>query len=144
MRNILIVAIIALSVPSAAFGTRWVSVVKDDKQTFYIDLDAVVFDGRVATIWLKTQLTRPSKKGPASKVEKWMHDCESDRAKLLAITIYKANGNVMGSGEAPHYTQDWQRSSANAHLQAIHRRICEPSPEAYDTLDTSPTTAPTS
>lgn len=136
MRTFLLFLAVSLSISSAAFGARWVSVTKDDERTFYIDLDAVVFDGLVTTIWLKTVLVQQGVKGEASRIEKWMHDCANDRTKLLAITVYKANGQVIGSGEAPHYTQDWQSSSADAQTTIIHRRVCGPLQDARDKLDT--------
>jgi len=136
MRRFLIFLLIAASVPSAAFATRWASVTKDDERHYYIDLDAVVIDGLVRTIWLKTVLDHPVKKREAFRVEKWMHDCENNRVKLLAITVYKASGAVVGSGEAPHYTQDWQSSPADAQTKIIHQQVCGHLPDLGDKPNT--------
>lgn len=125
-RTYLIIAAIATLLPSAADAARWVLLTKTEDRTYYLDMDAIVFDGPVATIWLRTELAREGKKGEAFSIEKWMHDCENSRAKLLALTIYKSNGRVMGSGELPRYRQDWQTFPANSEGDVLHRRICKP------------------
>jgi hypothetical protein len=124
-RDFLILAATATLIPSAAHGARWVLVTKTESRTYYIDMDAIVFDGPVATIWLRTELAREGKKGEAFSIEKWLHDCENDRAKLLALTIYKSNGRVMGSGQLPRYRGDWQSFPANSDEGLLHRQICQ-------------------
>lgn len=124
MRRIIIFLVIAFSVPSALSATRWVSVSKDSERQYYIDLDEVVVDGVMRTIWLKSVLFHPIKKREASRVEKWMHDCENNRVKLLAITVYRADGGVLGSGEAPHYTQGWQNYSHVTRSELAHQKAC--------------------
>jgi hypothetical protein len=125
-RAFLILAATATLIPSAAHGTRWVLITKSESRTYYVDMDAIVFDGPVATIWLRTELTTVGKKGEAFSIEKWLHDCENDRAKLLALTIYKSNGRVMSSGQSPRYREDWQSFPANSEEGLLHRRICQP------------------
>lgn len=135
---------IACSVPSAALATRWVSVSKDDERQYYIDLDAVVVDGLVRTVWLKTVIAQPLKKREASRIEKWMHDCENERVKLLAVTTYRENGEVLGSGEAPHYTQGWQKSSYEIRTSLVHAQVCGSSPNLNIKPKTTNTDATTS
>ena len=125
-RKFLILAATASLIPSAAHGTRWVLITQTESRTYYVDMDAIVFDGPVATIWLRTEFAREGKKGESFSIEKWLHDCENDRAKLLALTIYKSNGRVMGSGQSPRYREDWQSFPANSEEGLLHRQICQP------------------
>jgi hypothetical protein len=62
-RKFLILAATASLIPSAAHGTRWVLITQTESRTYYVDMDAIVFDGPVATIWLRTEFAREGKKG---------------------------------------------------------------------------------
>jgi hypothetical protein len=110
--------------PAAASAARWILVANSSGVERYIDVDAVVIDGRVVTFWQKTEYANQGKSGETSAVEKWMHDCANSRAKLLALTLYKADGSVIGSAQLPRYRQEWTDIIANSAGEAVHQRVC--------------------
>ena len=122
-RASLLVALVAL-LPTAAHAARWVLVSETATATRYIDLDAVVIDDQVATLWLKTEYATKQERGEVLAIEKWMHDCANRRAKLLALTRYKANGAVIGSAQLPRYELPWQNIAPDSAGEVIHRRVC--------------------
>jgi hypothetical protein len=90
----------------------------------YIDADAVVFEEATATFWLRTEYDTKGKSGEKLAVEKWMHDCANDRAKLLALTLYKADGRVIDSAEVPRYRMEWMPIVPDSAGETVHERIC--------------------
>jgi hypothetical protein len=124
MRTMMILAATAAMFPSAANATHWVIVAETPRSIRYIDADAVVLDDRVATLWLKTEYVNKGKSGETLTIEKWMHDCAHARAKLLALTLYKADGSVIGSAELPRYRLDWAAIVPGSTGETVHQRVC--------------------
>jgi hypothetical protein len=124
MREILTIAALALVIPTTAYATRWVPVAKSPDSVRFVDADAFIFDEATATIWLKTEYAGKGKSGEAVSIEKWLHDCAHGRAKLLALTLYKADGNVISSAEMPRYRQEWDAIKSGSIGERIHQRIC--------------------
>lgn len=115
---------LALTISTAASAERWIAVSGAGPDARYLDLDGVVVDGRTATIWLRTEFAVTGKKGAASSLEKWMFDCAHSQAKLLAVTIYKTDGSVVGSGESPRYWEQWADVPPQSALAVVHERVC--------------------
>lgn len=124
MRTLMFLAAFAVMLPAAANATRWVLVSKTSDDTRYIDLDAVILDGSVATVWLKTEYLSRGRSGEASSIEKWMEDCAHQRAKLLALTLYRADGRVISSAEVPRYREEWVTIVPGSVGEGIYQRIC--------------------
>ena len=120
----IITAAVAVVFPTAAQATQWVLIAKNDDAARYIDADAMIREQAIATIWLKTEYASKGKSGEASAVEKWMHDCANRRSKLLALTLYKANGSVIESAELPRYRQEWKPIVTSSIGETIHQRVC--------------------
>lgn len=138
--TLLIVMWFAGQTPSAANTSRWVFLTETEGRSYFVDADAVTIEKMVVTIWLKTVLAVPRPKGEASAIEKWMHDCENDRAKLLAVTIYKSDGRVISSGEIPHYEQAWKTTAEQRPADLVHNEVCKiiKSGRSLETLPTRP------
>jgi hypothetical protein len=124
MRTLMVIAAVAGMVSTAANATRWILVAKTAGVARYIDVDAIVVDDATATIWLRTEYPNQGKHGEARAIEKWMHDCAKARAKLLALTLYKANGSVIGSAELPRYQSQWTTVVPGSVGETIHQRVC--------------------
>jgi hypothetical protein len=122
----LIITAIALAgaIPTVANATRWVPITKTSDSVRYVDADAFIFEDATAAIWLKTEYAGKGKNGEAHSIEKWLHDCAHGRAKLLAVTLYKADGSVISSGEMPRYRQEWDAIKPGSVGERIHERIC--------------------
>ena len=117
-------AAVLANLATEANASRWVLLANTSEGASYIDADAVVVDGSTATIWLRTEYATPGKKGEALSIEKWIHDCANERAKLLALTIYKGDGKVAGSAQLPRYRQEWVPVVPGSPGDAIHQRVC--------------------
>ena len=125
MRTMIIIAATAVMFPSAANATRWMLIAKTPDSTRYIDADAVVLDDdSVATVWLKTEYVNKGESGETLTIEKWMHDCVHERAKLLALTLYKSDGKVIGSAELPRYRLEWSAIMPGSVGETVHQRVC--------------------
>lgn len=124
MRKLIVVAVVASLMSTAASATRWVVVATTDDAVRYVDADALVRDGETATIWLKTEYATTRNKGESLTIEKWLHDCALGRTKLLALTLYKPNGSVIRSGESPRYREEWEAIVPGSVGERIHRRVC--------------------
>ena len=122
----LLTAICLFSFAGTANATKWALVGETDSGFYFVDMDALVVDESVATIWLRTELKRKGKSGEAVTIEKWIHDCRMDRSKILAVTLYKSNGNVIGSGALPRYRQDWSAIVPGTAGDLVHRKVCTP------------------
>jgi surface-adhesin protein E len=120
----MIIAAIALVLPTRARATQWVLLAKTQTAAHYVDADAVVFDEATATIWLKTEYASKGKSGEMLTIEKWMHDCANHRAKLLALTLYKADGSVIGSAELPRYRMEWSTVVPGSAGETVHTGVC--------------------
>lgn len=117
---------VAVYFAGVAEAARWVPLTDIGNDTYYVDADALVLQDSIATIWLKTVFAQLGEKGSATTIEKWMHDCQNNRSKLLAITLYKSDGSVIGSGELPRYKQEWTTPVQGSTGAMIHDRICRP------------------
>ena len=109
---------------SGADAARWAIVNTTATGVQFVDLDSVVFDKAIATIWLRTELAEEGKRGASVTLEKWMHDCANRRVKLIALTLYKADGSVIGSAELPRYQEEWSEIVPYSAPEIVHRRIC--------------------
>jgi hypothetical protein len=119
---VLLAASALIASPAAAY--RWLHIAERGNSSFSVDTDALVWDDAVATIWLRTiHLSYPKNK-EASAVEKWIHDCENGRAKLIAMTAYKADGSVIISAQVPRYEQSWRDIEPGSINEEVHRKIC--------------------
>jgi hypothetical protein len=123
-RKLILVAALASMVSAPVNATRWVLIAKGSESIRYVDADEFLFEGATATIWLKTQYASKGKHGETLAIEKWLHDCEHGRSKLLAITTYKANGSVVSSAELPRYRLEWQAIDPSSVGAEIHERVC--------------------
>jgi hypothetical protein len=128
MVRALVVALSVAVVPTGSLAARWVPIDRSAAASSYLDADQIVRDGDVVTIWLKVEFAAPGKKGEARTIEKWMHDCANNRAKLLALTLYKANGTVIGSAESPRYDLEWETLPNGSVAEEIHEKVCDLSP----------------
>lgn len=124
MRKMIVIAAAAVALPTAAHATRWVLIAQTDAGAQYIDADAIVRDDAISTIWLKIEYLNKGKRGETRALEKWMHDCANGRAKLVALTLYKANGGVVGSAQVPNYRLNWAAISPSSVGEQIHERVC--------------------
>lgn len=124
MHKVGIIAAVAVMVPSTANATRWVLVAQTPGLTRYIDTDAIVVEDSTATLWLRSEYANRGASGEKRTVEKWMHDCAKARAKVLALTLYKPNGSVIGSAELPRYRLDWSPIIPGSASAVIHERVC--------------------
>lgn len=136
-RNVMLASALTCVISMPANATRWVRIAETDAAVRYIDADAVVRTSDLVTIWLRTEYIHPGQRGEAAAVEKWTHDCTNRRAKVLALTLYKANGDVIASAELPHYRQDWEPIPPSSVGEDIHQRLCG-SGAASDNLEKSP------
>lgn len=109
---------------SESEAARWIVVNKTALGTQYVDFDAVVIDKSIATIWVRTEVIQPTKRGASISLEKWLHDCANNRAKLVAITFYKADGSVVGSAAVPGYEENWSDVVPGSATGVVHQRIC--------------------
>ena len=124
IRHTIAACMIACSWTIAGKASRWVAVGKTADAVRSVDADEIVRDKAVATIWLKTEYSRQGPSGEAVAIEKWMHDCGNGRLKLLAFTLYQANGSVIVSAERPRYAQRWDQVVTGTIGDEIHQSVC--------------------
>lgn len=115
---------LASAVSAEASATRWVRVADTDSAVYFVDADAIVRADAIVTIWLRTEFAQPGSRKESVAVEKWLHDCANRQVKLLAITFYKSNGDVVASAQRPRYRQDWDAIVPSSAGEVIQRRVC--------------------
>lgn len=118
---------LTLTYAEAAYASRWTPFAEIAGDLYFIDADAIVIQDSVSTFWLKTVFAELGEKGLAASIEKWMHDCQNNRAKMIAVTLYKSNGQIIGSGEQPRYEIAWKAISPGSRTEKIHHQICQSS-----------------
>ena len=128
MRFLLIAASSLSVLASPVEASRWVLVAEADSAKHFIDADAIVWDGQIASSWLRTEYSGRGPKEESAVLEKWMNDCENARSKLLAFTSYKADGSVLRSSQAPRYLLEWSEIKGGSTYQVAHQRICAQRP----------------
>lgn len=113
-----------LATPGAGRATEWLSVLDGRDAHRFIDADAIVLDGPMRTFWLRNDFRIANSKGMVRSVEKWIHDCEHGRAKMIALTWYDAKGRVIGSSELPRYELSWIGVTPDSIVGHIHSKVC--------------------
>jgi hypothetical protein len=124
MRNVVAFVVTFAIFSGAANASRWAAVGTTGSGVQFIDLDAIIFEDGIATIWLRTELAEKGRRGESVTLEKWMHDCANGRAKVLALTMYKADGSVIGSAQLPRYELEWTPLIPNSPAYVVHEHVC--------------------
>jgi hypothetical protein len=128
MKRFLLITLLTLG-GGPAYG-EWTFFTKDGKgNTVYIDRGTVLRKGKFVKIWvlLDSTTVRETVEGVPFLSSRTLHqyNCEKERFRFLAFTLFSGN---MGSGQmvhAEHYVLEWEPVPSKGSARRLLSLVCK-------------------
>ena len=91
-RTLMIVTMLAVAIPAPANAERWKELPNYGRSTYRIDLDSVVWKGRI--VRYRAEIVDQSRVPPHVGTATALIDCDTGKRKLLETALYLADGSV--------------------------------------------------
>ena len=97
----------AMAMPSPALAAEWVFYSESDSGALlYYDADSLRTDGRTATVWVREDASRDRTVDYREARRHLMIDCTNNTRRLLAFTVYGADGGILSAETIPPAEQE--------------------------------------